>query len=108
MPIGALWQVQGVLEWLYLGLYLGHSPAKVLTPHHELVARLIAKGYTHCCELLGHEPRNIVVPFSKDQHHWLWQFSDLLSALANFPGQVGEHLPDSKLLQFASLHMFVF
>jgi bifunctional pyridoxal-dependent enzyme with beta-cystathionase and maltose regulon repressor activities len=26
MPMGALWQLQGVLEWLHLG----HSPAKFL------------------------------------------------------------------------------
>jgi hypothetical protein len=94
-----------VLEWLDLG----HCPAKVLTPYHELVARLTAKGCTHCCELLGHEPSNIVVPFSKDQQHWLWQFSDLWqSELANFPEQIGKYLPHSKLLQFASLHVFVF
>jgi hypothetical protein len=61
LPMGALWQLQGVLEWLYLG----HSPAKILTPYHELIARLIAKGHTRCCELLGHEPSNNVVPFSK-------------------------------------------
>jgi hypothetical protein len=59
--------------------------------------------------LLGHEPSNIVVPFSKDQQHWLWQFSDLWqSELANFPEQIGKYLPHSKLLQFASLHVFVF
>jgi hypothetical protein len=87
---------------------LGHSPAKVLTPYHELVARLIAKRHTHYCELLGHGPSNIV-PFSKDQQHWLWQFSDLWqSALANIPGQIEEHLQHSTLLQFASLHVFVF
>jgi hypothetical protein len=65
MPVGPLRQLQRVLEWLYLG----HSPAKVLTPYLELVARLITKGHTRCCELLGHEPSNIVVPFSKDQQH---------------------------------------
>jgi hypothetical protein len=55
-------------------------------------------GGTGCCELLGHEPSNIV-PFSKDQQHWLWQFSDLGQfALANFLGQIGEHLLHSKLL----------
>jgi hypothetical protein len=92
-----------VLEWLRLD----HSPAKVLTPYHELVTRLIAKGCTYC-ELLEHEPSNIV-PFSKDQQHWLRQFSDLWqSALANFPGQVREHLLNSKFLQFVSLHTFVF
>jgi hypothetical protein len=83
---GALWQLQGVLEWSYLS----QSPPKFLTPYHELVARLIAKGCTCCCELLGHEPSNFVVLFSKDQLHWLWQFLDLWqSAPANFPGQVG-------------------
>jgi hypothetical protein len=83
--MGVLWQLQGVLEWLHLC----HSPAKVLTLYHELVPRLIAKGCTHCCELLWHEPSNTVVPFLKDQQHWLWQFSDLRqSALANFPGQI--------------------
>jgi hypothetical protein len=102
MPTGALWQLQGVLEWLHLG----HSPTKVPIPYHELVARLTAKGCTR--ELLGHETSNIV-PISKDQQHWLWQFSDLWqSALANFSGQVREHLPHSKLFQFASLHVFVF
>jgi hypothetical protein len=85
VPMGVLWQLQGVLEWLHLC----HSPAKVLTLYHELVPRLIAKGCTHCCELLWHEPSNTVVPFLKDQQHWLWQFSDLRqSALANFPGQI--------------------
>jgi hypothetical protein len=92
-----------VLEWLYLG----HSSAKVLTPYHELVERLIAKGHTG--EFLGHEPSSIVVLFSKDQQHWLWQFSDLWqSALANFPGQIREHLLHSKLSQFASFHAVVF
>jgi hypothetical protein len=60
MPMGALWQLQGMLEWLYLD----HSPAKVLATYHELVARLITKGHTFC-EFWGHEPSNIVVPFSK-------------------------------------------
>jgi hypothetical protein len=58
--MGALWQLKGVLEWLYLG----HSPVKVLTPHHELVARLIAKGCTHC-EFLEHEPVILLSSFQK-------------------------------------------
>jgi hypothetical protein len=59
--------------------------------------------------LLGHEPNNIVVPFSKDQQYWLCQFLDLWQfALANFPGQVGKYFPHSKLLQFAPLDPFVF
>jgi hypothetical protein len=102
MPMGALWQLQGVLEWLKLG----HSLAKVLMPHRELVARLIAKGCTRCCELLGHEHNNIV-PFSKDQQHWLWQFSDLWqSALANFPVQVRETSPAFKTVCLPSCICF--
>jgi hypothetical protein len=60
---GSTLAIAGLLEWLHLG----HSPAKMLTTYHELVARLIAKGCTHGCGLLGHEPSNILVPFSKDQ-----------------------------------------
>jgi hypothetical protein len=33
----------------------------------------------------------------------MWQ-----NALANFTGQLGEHLPSSKLLNFASQHAFIF
>jgi hypothetical protein len=38
---GSTLAIAGVLEWLHLG----HSPAKVLTPYHELVARLIATTF---------------------------------------------------------------
>jgi hypothetical protein len=33
----------------------------------------------------------------------MWQ-----NALANFTGQLGEHLPSSKILNFASQHAFIF
>jgi hypothetical protein len=33
----------------------------------------------------------------------MWQ-----NALANVTGQLGEHLPSSKLLNFASQHAFIF
>jgi hypothetical protein len=32
----------------------------------------------------------------------------MAKALANFTGQLGEHLPSSKLLNFASQHAFIF
>jgi hypothetical protein len=38
LPTGVLWQTQGVLEWLHLP----HSPARVITPYHSMVAKLIA------------------------------------------------------------------
>jgi hypothetical protein len=40
LPTGVLWQTQGVLEWLHLP----HSPARVITPYHNMVAKLIAMG----------------------------------------------------------------
>jgi hypothetical protein len=53
--VAALWQLQGLLEWLHL----------VLAPYHELVARLIAKEHTHCCELLGNELSILLSHFQK-------------------------------------------
>jgi hypothetical protein len=47
LPTGVLWQSQGVLEWLHLP----HSPARVITPYHNMVTKLIAMGhfYIHNC-----------------------------------------------------------
>jgi hypothetical protein len=66
-------------------------------------------GRFRTVQLLGLEPSLIIVPFTKKQQAWLsctdtmWQ-----NALANFTGQLGEHLPSSKLLNFASQHAFIF
>jgi hypothetical protein len=88
-PTGALWQQQGMLEWIHLG----HSPSRVITPYYDLVARIIGQGCLRCVWLVGQEPGSITIPFSKEQHNWLWQFSEMWqNALANFPGQLNEHL----------------
>jgi hypothetical protein len=67
LPTGVLWQTQGVLEWLHLP----HSPARVITPYHNMVAKLIAMGRFHTVQLLGLEPSLIIVPFTKEQQAWL-------------------------------------
>jgi hypothetical protein len=63
LPTGVLWQSQGVLEWLHLH----HSPARVITPYHNMVAKLIAIGHFHTVQLLGLEASLIIVPFTKEQ-----------------------------------------
>jgi hypothetical protein len=49
LPIGVLWQSQGVLEWLHLS----YSPARVITPYHNMLTKLIAMGHFHTVQLLG-------------------------------------------------------
>jgi hypothetical protein len=63
LPTGVLWHSQGVLEWLHLL----HSPARVITPYHYMVTKLIAMGCFCTVQLLGLEPSLIVVPFTKEQ-----------------------------------------
>jgi hypothetical protein len=68
LPTGVLWQTQGVLEWLHLP----HSPARVITPYHNMVTKLIAMGHFCTVQLLGLEPSLIIVPFTKEQQASLW------------------------------------
>jgi hypothetical protein len=45
LPIGVLWQSQGVIEWLYLS----HSPARVITPYHNMVKKINSHGtFSYC------------------------------------------------------------
>jgi hypothetical protein len=74
-----------------------------------MVAKLIDMGYFHTVRLLGLESSLIIVPFTKEQQAWLWHTDTMWqNALANFTGQLGEHLPSSRLLNFASQHAFTF
>jgi hypothetical protein len=74
-----------------------------------MVAKLIAMGRFHTVQLLGLEPCLMIVPFIKEQQVWLWRTDTMWqNVLANFTGQFGEHLPSSKLLNFASQHAFIF
>jgi hypothetical protein len=61
--MGVLWQSLGVLEWLHLL----HSPARVITPYHNMVAKLIAMVCFCTVQLLGLELSLIAVPFTKEQ-----------------------------------------
>jgi hypothetical protein len=74
-----------------------------------VVAEFIAMGHFRTVQLLGLEPSLIIVPFTKEQQAWLWHTDTMWqNPLANFTGQLGEHLPSSKLLNFASQCAFIF
>jgi hypothetical protein len=74
-----------------------------------MVGKLIAMGRFHTVQLLGLEPSLIIVPFTKEQQAWLWHTDTMWqNALVNFTGQLGEHLPSSKLLNFVCQHAFIF
>jgi hypothetical protein len=47
-------------------------PARVITPYHNMVAKLIVMGHFHTVQLLGLQPSLIFVPFTKEQQAWLW------------------------------------
>ena len=93
------------LRWLHLPA----SPSRVLTPYYDLVAALIALGRSKSIVYLRRDPHFICVPFSKIQQDWLFQFSDnCVIALAGFNGQLDNHYPSDKILQFAHYHQFLF
>ena len=58
----------------------------------------------------GKEPDEIFIPYSKQQLNWLLQNTgdSWPIACANFLGKIDNHYPKDKLLQFASMHAFVF
>jgi hypothetical protein len=74
-----------------------------------MVAKLIAIGHFCTVQLLGLETSLVFVPFTKEQQAWLWCTETMWqNALASFTRQLGEHLPSSKFLNFASQHGFIF
>ena len=103
-PTAVLWQ-GGPLIWIHLPV----SPARVLTPYYAAVAVLVQMCRTESRKYFGAEPRVIGVPFTKQQIDWLFQNDDNWAiAFANFMGDIDNHYPSNKLLQFANLHALVF
>ena len=91
-----------------MDLFISFSPW-ALSPYHVLVAKVIAKGRQESVTYLGRDPHFICIPFSTEQQLWLSQFSDDWAiALAQYAGEVKQHYPANKLLQFAQLHQFIF
>ena len=101
-PTGVLFQ-DNPLRWI-----ISLSPTGV-SPYHVLVAKVIAKGRQESVTYLGRDSHFICIPFSTEQQLWLSQFSDDWAiALAQYAGDIKQHYPANKLLQFAQLHQFIF
>ena len=99
-----LWQ-KGPLMWIHLSL----SPKKVLMPSYEAVSVLIQNCKIESQKYFGKEPDEIFIPYSEQQLNWLLQDSDIWPIVcANFSGKINNHYPKDKLLQFASIYVFVF
>lgn len=105
LPMGAIWQTQGILECLHVS----HLPMKSLLPYLEAVCWLISKGRWRCKQLLGLEPNKIIVPYSAAQQIQLWETVDYWQiALAACPRQIDNHYPADKLLWFSQRHPSIF
>ena len=80
-----------------------------MTPYYAAVAVLVQMYRTESRKYFGAEPKVIGVPFTKQQIDWLFQNDDNWAiAFANFMGDIDNHYPSNKLLQFANLHALVF
>ena len=89
--------------WIHL------SPKKVLTPYYEAVAVLIQNCRIESGKYFGKESDEIFIPYSKQQLNRLLQNTDIWPiACTNFLGKIDKHYTKDKLLQFASMHAFVF
>lgn len=103
-PTGVFWQ-RGPILWVHLPV----SPPKVLAPYTSLVAELILSGREQSRQFFGKDPEKIIIPYSKSQLKWLMQTTDEWPiACSSFLGEIDNHYPADKLLQFAKVHSFIF
>jgi hypothetical protein len=63
---------------------LTHSPARVITLYHNIMAKLIALGHFHTIQLLGLEPSLIVVSFTKEQQAWCGTLTPCAKCISKF------------------------
>lgn len=84
-------------------------PIKALTLCYDAVALLIENCKIELQEYFGKEPDEIFIPYYKQHLDWSLQNTDIWPTVcANFPGKIDNHYPKNKLLQFTSMHAFVF
>lgn len=103
-PTGVLWQDNPLL-WIHLP----SSPSKVLTTYSLLVTKLIKLGREKSRLYFGRDPDQLILPYTKEQINWLSQNEDdWIISLSSFQGNIDNHYPSHKLLQFTRLHPFIF
>lgn len=103
-PTGLFWQNNPIM-WVHLPA----SPKKVLLPYYEAVADLILLGRDNSKKYFGIEPFTIIQPYSASQINWLMQNTETWPiACASYAGNLDNHYPPNKLIQFCKLHTFIF
>lgn len=103
-PTAVLWQGAPLL-WVHLP----SSPNKVLTTYYTLTANIIQLGREKSRQHFGKDPDKIILPYTKTQIQWLMQNeNDWPVVLSSFLGDIDNHYPADRLLQFTRLHPFIF
>lgn len=103
-PTGVLWQDHPLL-WIHLSV----SPNKVLKTYPSLVAKVLTLGREKSRQFFGRDPDHLILPYTKEELNWLLQTDDKwLVSLSSFQGNIDNHYPPDKLLQFARKHLFIF
>uniref|UniRef100_A0A5F8G4S7 Uncharacterized protein n=1 Tax=Monodelphis domestica TaxID=13616 RepID=A0A5F8G4S7_MONDO len=104
-PTGALHQDQHIIEWIHLA----NQQTKSLTSYLELIILLITQIRKRARQLTGIDPSTIHVPIAREQVQNLfaqslpWQI-----AFADYTGQIDNHIPANKILQFVKLTPIIF
>uniref|UniRef100_A0A5F8GVR5 RNA-directed DNA polymerase n=1 Tax=Monodelphis domestica TaxID=13616 RepID=A0A5F8GVR5_MONDO len=104
-PTGALHQDQHIIEWIHLA----NQQTKSLTSYLELIILLITQIRKRARQLTGIDPSTIHVPITREQVQNLfaqslpWQI-----AFADYTGQIDNHIPANKILQFVKLTPIIF
>lgn len=103
-PTGVLWQNKP-----FFWVHLPSSPSKVLVTYPSLVVNLIKIGREKSRQHFGRDPDRLILPYTKEQLNWLTQNDDTwVISLSSFQGNIDNHYPPDKLIQFSRLHPFVF
>lgn len=103
-PTAVFWQ-DTPIYWIHLPISLKKS----LNPYFQAISDLIIIGQKQSRTLFGKDPDIIIQPYTKDQVDWLLQTTDSWPvALASFSGQIDNHYPPNKLIDFANHHPFIF
>lgn len=102
-PTGIIWQTEAIIEWVFLH----HKQTKLLTTYVDVVNKLILNRRTRIQQLLGYDPKTIILPFSKIQiEHLYIQNIEWQIALSDFIGDIDCHYP-SKLINFLKIHALI-
>ena len=97
LPTAVLWQ-DGPLLWIHPNA----SPARVIDWYPNTVAQLALHGLKAAVTHFGRDPKLLIVPYTATQVQVLVATSDDWAVLVtSFSGQIDNHYPRHRILQFA-------